>query len=120
MSSLFYTRGSRMRTVGLRLGGLSLLLVALGLGQAAAGQTVTVPGVVNTSGLAGSHYVSDLTITNVASVPATVGLIYIPAGEAPTPVYTASIGAGTSRTWANVLSAVFGASQSFGMLRIGA
>jgi hypothetical protein len=120
MSAQFYTRGSRMRMVGLRLGGLSLLLVALGLGQAVAGQTVTVPGVVNNSGLAGSHYVSDLTITNVASVPATVSVVYIPAGGVPTPVYTALIDAGFSRTWANVLGAVFGASQSFGMLRIGA
>src|ERR1035441_4539741 len=101
MASQFYTCSFRMRSVGLRLGGFSLLLVALGLGRAAAGQTVTVPGVVNTSGLAGSHYVSDLTITNVASVPATVSLVYIPAGGVPTSVYTASIDAGTSKTWAD-------------------
>src|ERR1035441_562557 len=102
MASQFYTCSFRMRSVGLRLGGLSLLLVALGLGRAAAGQTVTVPGVVNTSGLAGSHYVSDLTITNVASVPATVSLVYIPAGGGPTPPDTAPIDPRTPPTRADV------------------
>lgn len=96
-----------------------VLCFAVSFASPARGETITVPGVVNSSGAAGSHYVSDLTITSISSSPAAVTIAFIPAGGVQTPALPVSLAAGVSMTWTNVLEQLFGASQSYGMLRVG-
>jgi hypothetical protein len=71
------TPWTALRTFASVLGG------TLVLGSAAAAQTPslvwTIPSIVNVSGLNGTHFVSDLALTNPGGVPAQATISFIPA-----------------------------------------
>ena len=67
-----------------RFASLAVAALLLAAAPAAEGITWTVPGAVNVSGLNGTKFVSDVTLTNPGAVPASVTVAFVPSsGSSP-------------------------------------
>ncbi|MCM3876879.1 MAG: hypothetical protein NEA02_10715 [Thermoanaerobaculia bacterium] len=96
--------------------GLLLTLASIGAGRVAAAASWTVPGTVNASGLNGTKFVSDVTLTNPGTAPAQAVVSFLPAsGVAPR---TLSLAPGQTVVSLNVVSSLFGLAGVAGALSI--
>ena len=63
---------------------LLVFLLFLGLAAPLSADSVsTIPGIVNTSGLNGTHFVSDLALTNPGTTVANVGISLVASSSVP-------------------------------------
>ena len=93
--------------------GLFLSLAALSW-PLAAQTTWTIPGVLAAPGLNGTHFVSDVTLTNPGAAPANVSLTFLPTGA----TQSVSLAPGGTVVYRNVIGGLFGLSGAVGALTV--
>lgn len=93
------------------------LLVSFSLisGGLLADSAWTIPGIVNASGLNGTHFVSDLTLTNPGGAPANVVLSFFPGSSSPRNL---TLNPGQTIVYSDVAGVTFGVSGGAGALSI--
>jgi len=93
------------------------LLIAFSLvsGDLLADSAWTVPGIVNASGLNGTHFVSDLTVTNPGAAPANVTLSFFPGSSSPK---NFTLNPGQTVVYSDVAGVTFGVSGGAGALSV--
>ena len=96
---------------------VGVLLIAASLTPAAlrGDSGWTIPGIVNASGLNGTHFVSDLTVTNPAGAPANVTLSFFPGSSSPKNL---TLGPGQTVVYSDVAGVTFGVSGAAGALAV--
>jgi len=82
---------------------------------AAAESAWTIPGIVNAGGLNGTHFVSDLTVTNPGAAPANATLSFFPGSSNPSNL---TLNPGQTVVYADVAGVTFGVSGAAGALSI--
>jgi len=94
------------------------LLIAFSLvsGHLLADSAWTIPGIVNAGGLNGTHFVSDLTVTNPGAAPANVTLSFFPAGSSGARSLT--LNPGQTVVYSDVAGVTFGVSGGAGALSV--
>jgi hypothetical protein len=90
---------------------LSLLLLAFSW-PLAAQTTWTIPGVLNAAGLNGTHFVSDLTLTNPGTAPANVTMTFLPTGT----IQAVTLAPGQTAAYQDVIGVLFSLPGSVGAL----
>jgi hypothetical protein len=75
----------------------------------------TIPGIVNASGLNGTHFVSDLTVTNSGSAPANVTLSFFPSGSG---AKTLALAPGQTVVSSDVVASLFSSPGAAGALSV--
>ena len=85
-------------------------------GMLLANSSWTIPGIVNAAGLNGTHFVSDLTVTNPGAVAANVSLSFFPAGSSSAKNLT--LNPGQTVVYSDVAGATFGISGGAGALSV--
>jgi len=75
----------------------------------------TIPGIVNASGLNGTHFVSDLTLTNPGSAPANVTLSFFPSGSG---AKTLALAPGQTVVSSDVVASLFASPGAAGALSV--
>lgn len=98
----------------------SVILFALIAGSSAADSLYYVPGMTNISGLAGTHFSSDVNVVNIGASPANIRFEFIPGGAATAAPVTRSVEPHATLSETNILATFFGLSETFGALRISA
>jgi hypothetical protein len=95
----------------------SALFAALALAPCALAADVswTVPGIVNAAGLNGTHFVSDLTVTNPGAAPAHATISFFPGTSGPKDV---TLNPGQTVVYSDVAGVTFGISGGAGALSI--
>ena len=99
---------------------LAARAVSLWLGLVAApafaAASWTIPGIVNVPGLNGTHFVSDLTLTNPGTAPASVTVSFFPPGSSSPQSLTLNPGQTVATT--DVVGGLFGLSGAAGALSV--
>jgi hypothetical protein len=98
-----------------RLTHVLLVSLALTSGGLLADSAWTVPGVVNAGGLNGTHFVSDLTVTNPGTAAANVVLSFFPGSSSPK---NFTLNPGKTIVYSDVAGVTFGVSGGAGALSI--
>lgn len=93
------------------------LLVSLFVPSLVAAAEWVVPGVSNAPGANGTHFVSDLLLTNSSTSPTSAELSFIPMSGRGA-VRTVTVGAGESVVFTNVLESLFGVANNGGALQV--
>ncbi len=75
----------------------------------------TIPGIVNAAGLNGTHFVSDLTVTNPGGAPANVTLSFFPGLSSPKNL---TLNPGQTIVYSDVVGSLFGISGGAGALSL--
>ncbi len=75
----------------------------------------TIPGIVNAPGLNGTHFVSDLTVTNPGGAPANVTLSFFPSGSSPKAL---ALSPGQTVVSSDVVGRLFGTPGAAGALSV--
>lgn len=88
-----------------RLVRVLLVSFTLASGGLLADSAWTIPGIVNASGLNGTHFVSDLTVTNPGGAPANVTLSFFPSGSSSK---TLALAPGQTIVSSDVVAGLFG------------
>ena len=96
---------------------LRALLIAclVPAGGLLADATWTIPGIVNANGLNGTHFVSDVSITNPGNGPAHVTLSFFPSSAPPK---SSTLGPGETVVTSDVAASLFGVTGSAGALSV--
>ena len=98
-----------------RVTGVLLVSLTLASGELLADSAWTVPGIVNAAGLNGTHFVSDLTVTNPGATAANVVLSFFPGSSSPKNL---TLNSGQTIVYSDVAGASFGVSGGAGALSI--
>ncbi|HEY6928939.1 MAG TPA: hypothetical protein VJA66_04605, partial [Thermoanaerobaculia bacterium] len=76
--------------------------------------TWTIPGALNAPGLNGTHFVSDLSLTDPGAAPANVTLTFLPTGA----VQTAALSPGQTVVYQDVIGGLFALPGAVGALTV--
>jgi hypothetical protein len=102
--------------MGMRTSSRALVLFVLLASTLPARAAWTIPGVVNSAGLNGTRFVSDLTVTNAGVGAAGVSIAFFPSTGAP--AAAVSLAPGQTVAYQNVVERLFGASGVAGALAV--
>ena len=75
----------------------------------------TIPGIVNAPGLNGTHFVSDLTVTDPGGSPANVTLSFFPSGSSPKAL---ALAPGQTVVYSDVAGGLFGSPGTAGAVSV--